>query len=118
MNQSPLYPLEKLRMLSQHLQRREAYDFTALAEHAERSRWSTVANWFRHQCDRPGLDLHGSSPIPPNVPPPMGLDVAPFQGYRSNHYPDRLQVLHLLEAAYPLPPAFAQPMHGIVLQTT
>jgi hypothetical protein len=114
MNQISLSPHEKLRLLSQHLQQREAYDFTVLAEHAERSRWRTVANWMRHQCDRPGPDLHSSAA----VPPPMALDVAPFQVYRSDHYPDRLQVLRLLEAAYPVPLVFAQPMDGIVLQTS
>jgi hypothetical protein len=117
MNQISLSPHEKLRMLSQHLQRREAYDFTALATHAERSGWSTVACWIGHQCDRPGPDLHGSAPLPLTVPPLKGLDVALSQVYRSDHYPHRLEVLHLLETAYPPPPGFSQPMDGIVLQT-
>ena len=51
------------------------------------------------------------------APLPMALDVAPFQVYRGDHYPDRLQILRLLEAAYPVPPGLAQPMDGIVLQT-
>ena len=67
MHQTILYPLEKLHMLSQHLQRREVYDFTALVEHAERSGWSTVAHWIRHQCDRPRPDLHGRAPMAPTA---------------------------------------------------
>jgi hypothetical protein len=114
MNRASLLPHEKVRMLSQPLQQRDVFDFTRLAEQAERSGWSTVAWWIRHQCNRPRLDPHGSGPIPPAVPP-ITLDVAPFQVYHSDRYLDRVEVLHLLEAAYPLPPIFAQPMAGIVL---
>ena len=116
MHQTILSPLDKLRLLSQHLQQHQAHDFTILAEHAERTGWSTVAGWIRQQCDRPRPDPYGAL-MPPAAPLPMALDVAPFQVYRGDHYPDRLQILRLLEAAYPVPPGLAQPMDGIVLQT-
>jgi hypothetical protein len=109
-------PFDKLCLLSQHLQQRQAHDFPILAEHAEHAGWSTVAGWMRQPCDRPRPDLHGTL-MPPVAPPPMVLDVVPSQSYRGDHYPDRLQVLRLLEAAYPTPPGLAQPMDGIVLQT-
>jgi hypothetical protein len=114
-NQTILSPLDKLRLLSQHLQQRQAHDFTNLAEHAEHTGWSTVAGWIHQQCNRPRPDPYGA--LMPSAAPSIALDVVPSQVYRSDHYPDRLQVLRLLEAAYPMPPSLAQPMDGIVLQT-
>jgi hypothetical protein len=95
-------------MLSQHLQQRQAHDITVLAEHAERTGWSTVACWIRRRCD---------SALLPAAVPFVAPDGAPSQIYRSDYYPDRLQVPCLLEVTYPVPPGFAQPMDGIVLQT-
>ena len=117
MNQSPLSRLKKLHLLSQHLQQHQTHDFTVLSDHAERTGWSTVAGWIRQQCDRPRPDLHSSVPMLPAAPPPLEFTEVPSQVYRSDHYPDRLQVLRLLEAAYPVPSGFAQPMDGVVRQT-
>jgi hypothetical protein len=111
-----LSPFDKLRLLSLYLQQRQAHDFPILADHAEHTGWSMVAGWLRQRCDRPHPDSYGAL-MPLAAPRPMTRDVASSQVYRSDHYPDRLQILRLLEAAYPVPSGLAQPMDGIVLQT-